>query len=63
MPLARLLAARPLGYFIDAHAPMLGRDGQPVAGLFAEDGLHLSPEGYRLWAEILRSHRHPLLAR
>ena len=59
----QLLAARPLGHFIDTYHPMLGRDSQPVTGLFAEDGLHLSPAGYRLWADILRCYRHPLLAR
>lgn len=55
------LAARPRGQFIDMYHPMLGRDGRPVAALFADDGLHLSPEGYRLWGEIIRSYRFPLL--
>jgi lysophospholipase L1-like esterase len=59
----QLLASRPRGHFIDTYHPMLGRDGQPVAALFAEDGLHLSSDGYRLWADILRCYGHPLLIR
>lgn len=54
------LAARPHGHFIDVYHPMLRRDGLPVTALYADDGLHLSPEGYQLWAEILRSYRFPL---
>jgi lysophospholipase L1-like esterase len=54
------LAARPLGRFIDVFHPMLCRNGQPCATLFAEDGLHLSADGYQLWAEIIRTYRHAL---
>lgn len=42
--------------FIDIDAPMLGEDGQPRKELFVEDGLHLSPEGYAVWADVLRPH-------
>ena len=38
-----------LGY-IDIVPLMLGADGQPVAALYAKDGLHLSPSGYARWA-------------
>ncbi|MEI8306828.1 MAG: SGNH/GDSL hydrolase family protein [Chloroflexales bacterium] len=56
----RALATRPHGRFIDVFHPMLCRDGQPDTALFAEDGLHLSAEGYQLWTEIVRSYRRTL---
>jgi lysophospholipase L1-like esterase len=34
---------------------MLGPDGKPRAELFVKDGLHLSADGYKLWAALLRS--------
>lgn len=55
------LRARTLGYYIDVYHPMLNRDGTPRQTLFADDGLHLSPEGYQLWTEILAAYRYPLL--
>ena len=42
-----------LGYF-DIATPMLGPDGRPRSELFRLDGLHLSPEGYAVWAEVIR---------
>ncbi len=45
--------------YADIFSPMLGNDGQPREELFVDDGLHLNPEGYRVWAEVLR----PLLVR
>jgi lysophospholipase L1-like esterase len=56
-----LLRERPLSYFIDIYGPMLGSDGRPRLELFAEDRLHLSPAGYRLWAHVLKAYRGPLL--
>ncbi|MFA6029137.1 MAG: SGNH/GDSL hydrolase family protein [Elusimicrobiota bacterium] len=44
--------AKGLEYF-DVFTPMLGADGQPLPGLYAADGLHLSPEGYRLWTRVI----------
>ena len=41
-------------FYVDTATPMLGDDGQPVPGLFIEDGLHLSEEGYDLWTRILK---------
>lgn len=58
----RALLARPYGYFIDVYQPMLGRNGEPEPTLFADDGLHLSADGYRLWTEIVRTYRLPLFA-
>jgi len=39
--------------FIDVFHSMLDRSGQPLASLYAEDGLHLSAEGYQLWAALI----------
>jgi len=40
--------------FVDITEPMLDRDGQPDTSLFLPDGMHLSSEGYRVWARVLR---------
>ena len=40
--------------FVDVHTPMLGRNGSPRRELFRRDGIHLSEEGYRVWAETVR---------
>jgi lysophospholipase L1-like esterase len=42
-----------LGY-IDVVPAMLGKDGRPRADLFVKDGLHLSDQGYDVWAETVR---------
>jgi hypothetical protein len=41
-------------YFIDIARPMLDTVGQPRPELFISDGLHLNPEGYRLWTGIVK---------
>jgi lysophospholipase L1-like esterase len=40
--------------YIDVDAPMIGADGKPKAELFADDGLHLNDEGYKLWTSIVK---------
>ncbi|MCC6408471.1 MAG: hypothetical protein IT453_15015 [Planctomycetes bacterium] len=58
--LVRALAERdPAVEFVDVWPAMLGADGRPRAEYFMEDGLHLSRDGYRAWAELVR----PWLAR
>ncbi len=42
--------------FVDVDAPMIGSHGRPRPQLFAEDGLHLSAEGYELWASLVLPH-------
>lgn len=42
--------------YADVFGPMLGADGKPAPGLYAEDGLHLSPEGYALWRKSVAPH-------
>lgn len=44
--------------YLDVDGVMLGWDEKPRKELYADDGLHLSPLGYQLWATLLR----PLLA-
>lgn len=47
---------RPSGRFIDVHTGILDGDGRPRPELYVEDGLHLSRDGYRLWAEVIRAY-------
>jgi lysophospholipase L1-like esterase len=57
--LIRAYATRDDGVaYVDVDQAMLGWDEQPRPELFASDGLHLAPEGYRLWTTLLA----PLLA-
>ena len=45
--------------FLDVDGVMLGWDEKPRRELFAEDGLHLSPQGYQLWTTLLRPFLNP----
>ena len=45
--------------YLDVWKPMLGPDGTPREALFVKDGLHLSPEGYRVWREVVAPHLPP----
>jgi len=45
-----------LQVYVDIDEPMLGDDGRPRKELFVKDGLHLSEQGYRLWAKLVRPH-------
>lgn len=45
--------------FVDVATPLLGPDGRPRPELFRFDRLHLSDQGYEVWASVLR----PLLLR
>ncbi|MVM35534.1 GDSL family lipase [Spirosoma sp. HMF4905] len=40
--------------YIDMTAPLLGADGRPRKDFFENDGLHLSPAGYRIWQQVLQ---------
>jgi lysophospholipase L1-like esterase len=42
--------------FIDIHGLMLDAGGRPSRELFAEDTLHLSREGYRVWADAVSAY-------
>ncbi len=45
--------------FIDVHTPMLDNDGRARPELFVRDRLHLSPEGYALWRQVISAHLKP----
>lgn len=47
------LVRRDPSYYIDVFNPMLHEYRDPRPELFIEDGLHLSPAGYRLWVEVV----------
>jgi lysophospholipase L1-like esterase len=49
----REVQSRDKGHFIDVYSAMLGSDGKPDDSLFLEDGLHVSPSGYRVWKRLL----------
>ncbi|QDV33416.1 hypothetical protein ElP_12870 [Tautonia plasticadhaerens] len=42
--------------YVDVATPMLGPDGEMRPELYVEDRLHLSGEGYDLWADVLAPH-------
>jgi lysophospholipase L1-like esterase len=44
-----------LGY-IDVDAALLGWDETPRKELFVEDGLHMTPKGYAIWAALVRTY-------
>lgn len=47
-----------MGY-ADVFTPMLGPDGLPAERFFVKDRLHMAPEGYKIWREVV----NPLLIR
>ncbi len=46
--------------FIDVATPMLDAAGQPRAGLFLDDRLHLNADGYALWRGIVARYLVPM---
>lgn len=40
--------------YVDMYSAMLGADGLPLPDIYVQDGLHMNPKGYAIWAEILR---------
>lgn len=49
------LAAEKHCYYLDVCTPLQGEDGYLPASL-ASDGVHLVPDGYAQWEEIIRTH-------
>ena len=39
---------------MDIVPQMLGADGKPRKELLVEDGLHMTPAGYKIWNDALR---------
>ena len=46
-------ATNPRLHYVDISRPMLGGEGPPPAGLFVQDGLHMTPAGYDIWTPIV----------
>ncbi len=42
--------------YVDPWPSMIGKDGTPRPELFVSDGLHMTPEGYKAWTQMLRPH-------
>jgi len=42
--------------FVDIVPQMIGADGKPRPELLVADGLHMTPEGYKIWTAALRPH-------
>lgn len=47
-------ATHPHLTFVDIFPQMLGPDGKPKKELLVEDGLHMTPAGYKIWNDALR---------
>ena len=52
---ARCAADRSCTY-VDPWPFMIGKDGTPKPEFFVEDGLHMTPEGYKAWTQMLKPH-------
>ncbi len=50
----RWAATRSAVYYIDTATPMLGADGKPRPELLKEDGLHMTPAGYKVWTGAVK---------
>lgn len=44
-------------YFIDIYEAMLDASGKPNKTYFIEDGLHLNKKGYKVWFDIIKTHK------
>lgn len=51
--LRQLAGSDPRLSYADVFTPMIGPDEKPIPGHFVEDGLHLTPAGYRVWTAVL----------
>ncbi len=43
-------------HYLNVYDLMLNDDGNPNPKYFHEDGLHLSPAGYKLWLDLFKKH-------
>lgn len=39
--------------YINVYPAMVGLEGEPIAGIFLQDNLHMNPRGYAIWKEIV----------
>ncbi|WP_155296282.1 GDSL-type esterase/lipase family protein [Spirosoma rigui] len=54
--IAREISRLPGFQVIDVTTPLLDAAGRPRLEFFENDGLHLSPAGYRVWQQVLEQH-------
>ena len=47
-------ASHPHLAFVDIVPQMIGRDGKPRKEMLLDDGLHMTPDGYKVWNDALR---------
>lgn len=47
-------------YYLDMHSLMYTSDGMPNAELYSDDGLHMSPAGYKIWRDVLLAHANKI---
>lgn len=50
----RYIKPRKYMAYADVFTPMLGPDGLPPERLFVKDRLHMAPEGYKIWTEVVK---------
>ncbi len=58
--IAALCDEDPRCTFIDIFTPMLDAAGRPRPELYLNDRLHMTPEGYRLWTQLVAPALRPL---
>lgn len=46
-------------FFVNTFSLMLGPDGQPLAGIYASDRLHMNATGYAIWRDAVRPYLIP----
>jgi len=51
--ITRSCGAQPPCRFLDVGPAMLGPGGRPRPELYQADGLHMTDQGYQLWADLL----------
>lgn len=43
-------------HYLNIYDAMLNTEGRPNPNYFIEDGLHLTPSGYKIWSDFLKEH-------
>ncbi|MDB4144088.1 GDSL-type esterase/lipase family protein [Akkermansiaceae bacterium] len=41
-------------HYLDIASPMIPDGQKPATNLFADDGIHLSPKGYKIWTDLVQ---------
>lgn len=54
--LVRQLAVEKGVYFLDVYSAFVGENGYLPTNIAASDGMHLTPNGYRVWFEYITTH-------